>query len=151
MELAGGFTSLFRYLISFVFRFSIKWDVRGMVRLSCKRAIVICFRAVSRLRPAGLSDRKVPATTPRAILFQFKIMPSKNGQPSPNFRFRIHRNAQPNRITVRRYTAIDSRGQLRTFRVHMTALCEKTSIVIAQVSAVEDYVSAFEGRQRLSD
>ena len=60
----AAFAFLFLYLISFVFRFRIKWDVRGMFRLSCKRAIIICFRAVSKLRPASLSDRKVPAATP---------------------------------------------------------------------------------------
>ena len=57
-------TLSFRYLISLSFGLELRWDVRGMVRLSCKRAINICFRAVSKLRPASLSDRKVPAATP---------------------------------------------------------------------------------------
>jgi len=43
------------------------------------------------------------------------------GSLRPIFDSKSHRIAHPNRKAVRRYTAIDSQGQLRTFRVHMTA------------------------------
>jgi len=51
------------------------------------------------------------------------------GSLRPIFDSISYRIAQPNRKAVRRYTAIDSLDRLQTYHVHMTARCEKTSLI----------------------
>jgi len=60
------------------------------------------------------------------------------GSLRPIFDSKSYRIAQPNRKAVRRYTAIDSQGQLRTFRVHMTVPWKKTRLNMRPYTQFED-------------